>query len=178
MAKVKQQPKRILYHQFFCGEGNLGEADGFFSLENGKLEWVDGWDANDANWRSEYMTGLLSWAGVEVKDLPDKYLWEAVALAEKVWGLDYGHEGDEDHPDFEGEQEDVELYFREGTSDKVYNLSISAEAQGEWKVVAEYGRRGGNLKEEIKGEGMDYNDAKTLYDKTLNAKVKKGYKEA
>jgi hypothetical protein len=93
MAKAKL---RTLYHQFFCGEGNLGEADGFFSLEGGKLEWVDGWDANDANWRHEYMAGLLKWAGVEIKRLPSKYLDEAVKIAEKIWGLDYEPDDEEE----------------------------------------------------------------------------------
>lgn len=171
---ANKQKMRILYHQFFCGEGNLGESHGFFDLKNGKLEYVAGWDANDAKWRGEYMTGLLSWAGVEIKELPDKKLWEAVALVEKKWGLDYGHVDDQ--------AEDIELYFREGTSDKVYKLELYPDDESEpkttWIVHARYGRRDGHLKGEIKGERLNFADAKTLYDKVIEQKLKKGYKHA
>ncbi len=124
MAKAKQQPKRILYHQFFCGEGNLGESDGFFSLESGKLEYVDGWDCNDAHWRGEYMTGLLAWAGVKIEQLPEKYLDEAVKIAEKQWGLDYGEPEDEDDEDGKDQPATTKLFFQEGSSDKVYIANL------------------------------------------------------
>lgn len=174
MAKAKQQPMRTLYHIFFCGEGNLGESDGFFSLESGKLEYVDGWDCNDAHWRGEYMTGLLEWAGVKIEKLPAKYLDEAVKIAEKQWGLSDGG-GDES-----GEPEDIQLAYQESTSDKVYELELYPDVEGDpdttWLVVAHYGRRGGNLKEEIKGKGLSYTDAKETYEKVLKQKLSKGYK--
>lgn len=175
MAKAKQQATKTLYHRFFCGEGNLGESDGFFSLENGKLEYVDGWDANDAHWRQEYMSGLLAWAGVEIKQLPEKYLDEAVKIAEKVWGLDYGSDENEDE---EHEREQVDLYFRDGTSDKVYSLELFSDETGNWRVDALYGRRGSDLRQENKCEAETYENAKAIYDKTLSQKLKKGYKEA
>ena len=138
MATAKQQPKRILYHQFFCGEGNLGESDGFFSLENGKLEYVDGWDCNDAHWRGEYMTGLLAWAGVKIEQLPEKYLDEAVKIAEKQWGLDYGEPEDEDDDDGKDQPATTELFFQEGSSDKVYIANLYRSPAG-WGVFGEYG---------------------------------------
>ena len=179
MAKAKQQPQKTLYHSFFCGD-NVGEADGFFEVVGGELELVDCWSTNDAHWRHEYMNGILKWAGVDLQKLPAKYLAEAEKLLEKTWGLD-GDDSEDDGditPDHEGEQETAELYFREGTSDKVYNLSIAASAVGAWKVVAEYGRNGGKLKEETKGTGLDYDDAKDIYDRVLAEKLKKGYKQA
>jgi predicted DNA-binding WGR domain protein len=45
-------------------------------------------------------------------------------------------------------------------------------------VEALYGRRGSNLRLEIKCDGEDYMTAKKLYDKVLNEKLKKGYKHA
>lgn len=173
MAKAKQQPQKTLYHAYFCGD-NLGEADGFFTITDGKLELVDCWSLNDAHWRGEYMTGLLTWAGVEVKDLPEKRLYEAEEMLEKHWGLDYSDSGDEH------EREDAELNFREGTSDKVYILSLYESGESDdgnsWLVEANYGRRGADLRVEIKGDGMAHDEAKALYDKTLKQKLKKGYK--
>jgi hypothetical protein len=178
MAKAKQQPKRILYHAFFCGD-NVGEADGFFEIkDNDELELVDCWSTNDAHWRGEYMSGILSWAGVEVQRLPENRQDEGEKLLEKNWGLDGGDSGGE----AAGEADDVSLYFREGTSDKVYDLELYPDVEGDpdttWLVVARYGRSGGKLKEEIKGTGLDYSDAKTLYDRVLAEKLKKGYKQS
>lgn len=173
MAKAKL---RVINHLFVCGD-NLGEGDAFFEFKpDGELVFIDGWSTNDAHWRGEYMSGLLAHVGVEVKELDKKY----AKLGERLFAEAFGLEPDEDEdatPDHEGEQERVELYFREGTSDKVYNLEISASAAGAWKVVAEYGRNGGKLKEEIKCTGLDYDEAKDVYDGTLAGKLKKGYKQ-
>jgi len=178
MAKAKQR-LRVINHLFICGD-DLGEGDAFFEFEpDGELVFIDGWSTNDAHWRGEYMAGLLRHLGVEVKKLDEKYHVLGERLYAKAFGLDYEAEDDGDiTPDHEGEQETAELYFREGTSDKVYNLSIAASAVGAWKVVAEYGRNGGKLKEETKGTGLDYSDAKDIYDRVLAEKIKKGYKQA
>jgi len=172
MATAKQQPKKVLYHSYFCGD-NVGEADGFFEVVDGELELVDCWSRNDANWRQEYMNGILKWAGVDLQKLPEKHMAQGEKLLEKTWGL----EGDEDEA---GEAEDVELYFREGTSDKVYELELYPDVEGDpdttWLVVAHYGRSGGKLKEEIKGKELEYADAKALYDRVYSEKIRKGYK--
>jgi hypothetical protein len=98
MAKTQQKLK-VIYHTFFCGD-LIGEADGFFEINDGELEYVTGWDANDANWRGEYMGGLLEHAGAEIKELPDKYQYNAERLIEKAFGL----VGDEEEEEDEGEQ--------------------------------------------------------------------------
>jgi hypothetical protein len=172
MAQAKQKLK-VIYHTFFCGD-NIGEADGFFEINGGKLEYVTGWDANDANWRGEYMGGLLRHAGAEIKELPDKYQYDAERLIEKAFGL----VGDEEESEGgEREDEHAQLYYRRGTSDKVYNISLSSE-NGGWFVTVEYGRRNGSLKTEIKCAGITYADAYKIYDKILTEKHKKGYKYA
>jgi hypothetical protein len=173
MATAKAKATKTLYHAWFEGD-NVGEADGFFEIKDGKLEFVDGWSANDANWRDEYMTGLLEWAGVELKTLPEKYRDEAEKILEKRWGLDYSGEDEEDEEDEnEGAALHCRLYYDEGTSDKVYELDLYNEDG--WRVVAHYGRRTGTLKEEVKSVGLSFEDAKTVYEQVKNQKLKKGY---
>jgi len=180
MAKPKL---RMLYHQFFCGEGNLGEMDAFFALEGTELKYIDGWDCNDASWRAEYMEGLLKWAGVKVETLPEKYHDEAAQLAAKAFGLDYGDDESEED-DGEGSTKDggfesVSLFYREGTSDKVYSLElIENDGFDEWCVIGHYGRRGGKIKDDVKCNGVPYKKAKATFDKVLGEKIKKGYQYA
>jgi predicted DNA-binding WGR domain protein len=169
MAQAKQKLK-VIYHTFFCDD-NLGEADGFFEINDGKLEYVTGWFCNDAHWRGEYMSDLLEHAGAEIKDLPDKHQAQASRLMAKAYGLD-GEEEESEH-----EREEVDLEYRRGTSDKAYHLSIFENADG-WVVEAVFGRRGGNPQHQVKCEGEDYETAKKLYNKVLNEKLKKGYEEA
>lgn len=71
----------------------------------------------------------------------------------------------------------VTLYYREGSSDKVYQTSI--EPQGEGFVVNfAYGRRGSTLSTGTKTQApVDYNTAKTIYDKLIREKMAKGYTE-
>jgi predicted DNA-binding WGR domain protein len=179
MAKAKQQPKKTLYHSYFCGE-NIGEADGFFEIKDGKLELVDSWSLNDAHWRSEYMTGILNWAGVEVTKLPEKYAAEGEKLIAVCWGL----EGDDGSEESE-EPEDVytthtaSLSCQAGNSDKVYVLRLEPDtANFGYRVEGDYGRRGGKIKTDVKGTQLSYADAKTIYDKILAEKLKKGYEYA
>jgi len=78
--------KKVLYYSYFNGD-DIGEADGFFEIKGKKLELVECWSKNDASWRSEYMKGILSWAGVEVKKLPEDRYDEGEKLIAKCWGL-------------------------------------------------------------------------------------------
>ena len=69
------------------------------------------------------------------------------------------------------------LYYREGSSDKVYQCAI--EPAGERFVVNfAYGRRGATLSTGTKTNvPVDYDDAKRIFDKLVREKQAKGYTE-
>ena len=71
--------------------------------------------------------------------------------------------------------ERITLYFREGSSDKVYQAAI--EPQGELFVVNfAFGRRGSTLSTGTKTQTpVDYGTAKNAYDKLIREKMAKGY---
>ena len=71
----------------------------------------------------------------------------------------------------------ITLYYREGSSDKVYHAVI--EPQGEGFVVNfAYGRRGSTMSTGTKTSSpVDYDSAKNIYDKLVREKVAKGYTE-
>ena len=71
--------------------------------------------------------------------------------------------------------ENVTLYYREGSSDKVYQCAI--EQAGERFVVNfAYGRRGATLNTGTKTNvPVDYEDAKRIFDKLVKEKTAKGY---
>ena len=71
--------------------------------------------------------------------------------------------------------ETITLYYREGSSDKVYQASI--EPAGELFVVNfAYGRRGSTLQTGAKTSSpVDYDTAKRTYDKLVREKLAKGY---
>ena len=73
--------------------------------------------------------------------------------------------------------ERITLYCREGSSDKVYQVSI--EPQGELFVVNfAFGRRGTTLQTGTKTPtAVDYDTAKKTYDKLVREKMAKGYTE-
>lgn len=73
--------------------------------------------------------------------------------------------------------ERITLYYREGSSDKVYQASI--EPQGEAFVVNfSYGRRGSTMNTGTKTPSpVDYDSAKKIYDKLVREKKAKGYME-
>ena len=77
---------KTLYHTFVCDD-NCGEADGFFEIEKGKLKLVTCWSANDANWRGEYMSGLIKYFGGKIERLPVKHEKQASLLMARSWGL-------------------------------------------------------------------------------------------
>jgi len=64
----------------------------------------------------------------------------------------------------------------EGSSDKVYNVELK-QLDGVWAVHAFNGRRGKPLKLQNKGEGLDYDEALAIYEKTVESKIKGGYTE-
>src|ERR1035437_8923024 len=73
--------------------------------------------------------------------------------------------------------ERIALYYREGSSDKVYQASI--EPQGDLFVVnITYGRRGSTMNTITKTQmPVDHDSAKNIYDKLVRDKKAKGYTE-
>ena len=73
-------------------------------------------------------------------------------------------------------QEDcVTLYFREGSSDKVYQAGIEPRADG-FVVKFAYGRRGSTLQNGSKTTSpVDYAKARKIFDKLVQEKIAKGY---
>lgn len=71
--------------------------------------------------------------------------------------------------------QNITLYYREGTSDKVYQCQI--EQAGERFVVNfAYGRRGSTMNTGTKTNvPVEYADAKRIYDKLVKEKMAKGY---
>ena len=73
--------------------------------------------------------------------------------------------------------ENITLYFKKGTSDKVYTASIEKAGTGSFVVNFAYGRRGATLTTGTKTKNpVDYDSAKKIYDKLVKSKTAKGYK--
>jgi len=73
--------------------------------------------------------------------------------------------------------ERADLYFQQGSSDKVYHLQLEG-AQDQWSVQAQWGRRGSALQSDVKVSGTSYEEAKRVYDRILREKTGKGYQIA
>jgi bifunctional non-homologous end joining protein LigD len=75
------------------------------------------------------------------------------------------------------QRERITLYYREGSSDKVYQASIEPEGGG-FVVNFAFGRRGSTLNTGAKTQTpVDYDSAKSIYDKLVREKKAKGYTE-
>ena len=70
--------------------------------------------------------------------------------------------------------ERAELYFRQGSSDKVYHLQLETK-NDQWSVHAQWGRRGSSLQSDVKANGVAYEEAKRVFDRVLREKTSKGY---
>jgi len=69
----------------------------------------------------------------------------------------------------------ITLYYREGSSDKVYTASIDPK-DGGYVVNFAYGRRGSTLNTGTKTPApVDYQAANTIFDKVVREKTVKGY---
>ncbi len=69
----------------------------------------------------------------------------------------------------------ITLYFREGSSDKVYQASVQPKGAG-FVVNFAFGRRGTTLQTGTKtARPVEYQAAVKLYDKLVNEKMAKGY---
>jgi bifunctional non-homologous end joining protein LigD len=73
--------------------------------------------------------------------------------------------------------ENIELYYNEGSSDKVYHASLEKEGPGRYVVNFAYGRRGTNLSTGTKTEEpLALAAATNVYRKLVGSKLAKGYK--
>ncbi len=71
------------------------------------------------------------------------------------------------------------LYFKEGKSDKVYEVDLCEVDDQLYVVNFRYGRRGANLKEGTKTVfPVALDEAQKVYQKLVDSKVKKGYVES
>jgi len=71
--------------------------------------------------------------------------------------------------------EQTTLYFKQGSSDKIYCATIEPKAGG-WVVNFAYGRRGSTLTSGTKTSvAVDYGSARGIYDKLVKEKQAKGY---
>ena len=75
------------------------------------------------------------------------------------------------------ETETIELYFQQGSSDKVYHLQL-ASIEEQWSVNAQWGRRGSALQSDAKVSSVAYEEAKRVYDRIIREKTGKGYRIA
>ena len=69
----------------------------------------------------------------------------------------------------------ITLYFREGSSDKVYQAGIETAAGGGYNVTFAYGRRGAAMNTGRKASGVALAEARTIYDRLVREKTAKGY---
>ena len=68
----------------------------------------------------------------------------------------------------------IELFFQEGSSDKVYNAYIIKDGDG-YTVKVAWGRRGSRLNEGAKAIKVPLAAAQKKYDSLVNEKTRKGY---
>jgi len=69
----------------------------------------------------------------------------------------------------------ITLYFREGSSDKIYQTAIEPK-NGGYTVTFAYGRRGSTLNTGTKTQSpVSHAEAKVIYDKLVKEKTAKGY---
>ena len=74
------------------------------------------------------------------------------------------------------ETEKITLYFKQGSSDKVYNAAIEAATDDGFVVNFAYGRRGATLRTGTKTKTLvNHAAAKKIYDKLVKGKMAKGY---
>jgi bifunctional non-homologous end joining protein LigD len=71
--------------------------------------------------------------------------------------------------------ESITLYFKQGGSDKVYQVRLEPAGEG-WVVNFAYGRRGSTMTTGTKTPtAVNYDAAKAIYDQLVNEKKAKGY---
>lgn len=71
----------------------------------------------------------------------------------------------------------IELFFQEGSSDKVYNAKLVDAGAGKYTVIVEWGRRGAALSTGSKAVGVTRAVADKTFDKLVREKRGKGYEQ-
>jgi bifunctional non-homologous end joining protein LigD len=72
--------------------------------------------------------------------------------------------------------QNITLYYREGSSDKVYQAAVEPAGEGLFAVTFAYGRRGSTLSTGSKTSSpVSYDEAKRILDKLVRDKTAKGY---
>ncbi len=72
--------------------------------------------------------------------------------------------------------DNITLYYREGSSDKVYQCAIEPADEDRYSVTFAYGRRGSTLSTGCKTSSpVSYDEAKCIFDKLVREKMAKGY---
>lgn len=70
------------------------------------------------------------------------------------------------------------LYYREGTSDKVYEVDVCRTGQDRYVVNFRYGRRGATLKEGTKTtQAVSLTEAERIFTQLVREKTQKGYRD-
>ncbi len=70
------------------------------------------------------------------------------------------------NPHTQTQSDTLTLYYREGTSDKVYQAAIEPAGDGLYAVTFAYGRRGGTLNTGRKtNRPVSYGEAKSIFDR-------------
>lgn len=70
----------------------------------------------------------------------------------------------------------IHLYYRQGSSDKVYEPAIVERVPGTYDVVAGYGRRGATLRQAVKITSVSLERATKVYDELVREKIADGYR--
>ncbi|HEV7405596.1 MAG TPA: WGR domain-containing protein [Chthoniobacteraceae bacterium] len=79
-------------------------------------------------------------------------------------------------PKGDNDMEQITLYCRAGSSDKVYQAAIQPEADNQYSVQYAYGRRGATLQTGTKTSvPVEYHMARSIYDGLVKEKTAKGY---
>lgn len=72
----------------------------------------------------------------------------------------------------------IELFYQEGSSDKVYNVALVEEDDGTHTVQVAWGRRGSALSQGTKALKTTLQKAERAYERVVREKSGKGYEEA
>ena len=74
-------------------------------------------------------------------------------------------------------QQSADLYFREGSSDKVYHVQLKAHGEEDlYSVYFQYGRRGSSLNSGVKNSSpLDFDSAVKVFNSLVKSKTSKGY---